>query len=119
MTAVLAACGGGSASDPPPSVALTAGDSRAVISWAAESGVEYWVFYATDPSISPTNFVNVPNSHVLRNIGSPLAVTGLVNGVTYYFTINGRRDNGPGGAGSPVQAVTPGPPAACGRPARP
>ena len=104
---LLTGCGSGSSADPPASVMATAGDTIVTLTWSATSGVDYWIFYSTDPSISPSNFVNLPNSHVLRDATSPIAVTGLTNGTTYYFTINGRTDNGPGGSGSPVVAATP------------
>src|SRR5205809_142854 len=79
LPALLAACGGGSKADPPPSVQALAGDLSVTLTWQAESGVEYWVFYAPDPSISPDNFVTVPGSKVLRNVNSPQTIVGLVN----------------------------------------
>ena len=38
-----------------------------------------------------------------------VVVTGLANGTTYYFTINGRTNNGPGGSGTPLVSATPRP----------
>lgn len=106
---VLAGCGGGHSADAPVTVTATAGDSQVTLVWNADAGVDYWVFSATDPSVSPNNFVNVANARVLRNATSPQVITGLTNGTTYYFTINGRTGNGAGGPGSPVVAATPRP----------
>ena len=106
----LSACGGGGKSaSPPTEVTATAGDNQVTLTWNAESGVEYWVFYATDPTVSPENFVNVAGSKVIRGANTPQVVFPLVNGTTYYFTLNGRTDGGPGGSGTPVVSATPRP----------
>ncbi|MEO5700334.1 MAG: hypothetical protein ABIS17_04420 [Casimicrobiaceae bacterium] len=104
---VLVACGGGGKAAPPTQVTATAGDSSVTLTWNAEGGVDYWIFYAPDPSISAENFVNVSGSRVIRNATSPYTVTGLVNGIAYSFTLNGRTGSGAGGAGSPVVTATP------------
>ncbi|MEP7209003.1 MAG: hypothetical protein ABI920_18875 [Casimicrobiaceae bacterium] len=104
---LLVACGGGGKAAPPTQVIATPGDSSVTLAWNAEGGVDYWIFYAPDPSISTENFVNVSGSRVIRNATSPYTVTGLVNGITYYFTLNGRTGNGAGGAGTPLVAATP------------
>jgi len=110
MSLLVTACGGGgSSADPPSNVTALAGDTVVTLTWNAASNVDYWIFYSTDPSITPGNFVNQPNAHVVREATSPHLITGLSNGVTYYFTINGRTDNGPGGSGSPAVSATPRP----------
>ena len=108
LPVLLTACGGGGdKASPPPQVTAIPGDTQVTLTWDAEQGVDYWIFLAPDPSISTQNFVSVPGARVIRNTTSPFVVSGLTNGTTYYFTINGRRDNGPGGSGSPLVAATP------------
>lgn len=106
---LVAACGGGSSSAPPTQVTATAGDSQVTLSWNGESGVEYWVFSAPDPTIAPENFVSVTGSRVIRNASNPQVIIPLNNGTTYWFTINGRTNNGPGGSGTAAVAATPRP----------
>lgn len=99
--------GGGSSVSPPTDVKVVAGDGGATVSWTMESGVEYWVFSAAASSISSDNWSTLPQAKVARNATSPQIVTGLVNGTTYSFTVNGRSSGGPGGSGSPSISVVP------------
>ncbi|HZQ59907.1 MAG TPA: hypothetical protein VFC24_01080 [Casimicrobiaceae bacterium] len=107
LPVLLSGCGGGSSASPPTEISATPGDAQVTITWNAESGVDYWIFYAPDPTIGPSNFVNVANAKVLRNASSPQVIAGLTNGLTYYFSINGRTNNGPGGSASPTVSATP------------
>jgi len=99
--------GGGSAESPPTDVKVVVGDGGVTVSWTMESGVEYWVFSAAASSISTDNWSTLPQARVVRNATSPQIVTGLVNGTTYSFTVNGRSSGGPGGPGSPSISVVP------------
>ena len=68
--------------------------------------------YAAAGSVSTdsgTPHIWARNSDGSVSLGSPYVLTGLTNGTTYSFSINGRTDSGPGGAGSPSIAVTPRP----------
>lgn len=107
LPVLLTACGGGNSSSPPTDVIATAGDSQVTLSWNADAGVEYWIFFAPDPTISPSNFVSVPGSRVIRNAANPQVIVPLNNGTTYWFTINGRTNNGPGGSGTAAVSATP------------
>jgi predicted small lipoprotein YifL len=105
---MLSACGGkGDSAAPPSDVAAKALDGAVTLTWTATPGVEYWAFYGKAASISPTNWTSIAGSKALVNVTSPLTITGLTNGDTYAFTINGRTSGGPGGAGSTSLAVAP------------
>jgi len=108
---VVAACNGisagGSKPDAPTNVKVAVGDSSALVSWDMDSGVEYWVFVAQAPSISTDNWTTLPEARVVRNAVSPQIIAGLTNGKVYSITVNGRRDSGPGGAGSPSVSIIP------------
>ena len=106
---IIAGCGGKGSSAEPPAGGLTvsAGDTQATVTFTAAPGVEYWLFYAPGTSISSTNLKGIPGALARLNIGSPYVVTGLTNGTTYSFTINGRVDNGPGGPDAAVVSVVP------------
>ncbi len=110
MTAIslLAGCGNqGKGADAPATIQATPGDTNVVVSFPMDSNVEYWLFYAPSSSLTSTNFTTVPGSKVITGAVSPLVVTGLANGTTYYFTINGRTNHGPGGPGSALVSATP------------
>ena len=107
---VLSGCsgiGGGESASAPPDVKVIPGDGGATITWTMESGVEYWVFSAAAPSVSPESWASLPQAKVVRNGTSPQIVTGLTNGTTYSFTVNGRKSGGPGGSGSPSISIIP------------
>lgn len=109
-TFVLSACGGGGDPAPAPTgVAVTPGDGNVKISWNAEPGVEYWIFFAPGTDITTDNWTKLPGARVIRGAASPQTIGGLLNGTTYAFTINGRTGGGPGGPGTPAVTATPRP----------
>ena len=102
------ACGKGSATLPPSSgISVLAGESRVTVTWDTTPGVEYWLFYGPANSISTSNWASIPGSNAIVNAVSPQVVSGLVNGVTYSFTLNGRTSGGPGGEGTPSVSAVP------------
>ena len=106
---LLSACGGGSTGGPaapPPDFRVVAGDSSVSATFTAEPDVVYWIFYGPGPNITTGNWVT-SGGRVITNVTSPTVITGLVNGLTYSFTINGRKDGGPGGEGAPTQVAVP------------
>lgn len=106
----LAACGGGdSAPAPVGGLTVVPGDSHVTVTWTADPNVDYWLFYAPASSITTANWVDIPGSRALQNVHSPLLVTGLTNGTTYSFTMNGRTKGGPGGPGTPSVSAVPRP----------
>ena len=109
VTLLLQGCfGSGGASAPPPNnVVVAAKDSRVVVTWDMAPGVEYWIFRAVGTGITPTTCSSMPLCSTTLKVTSPLTVSGLSNGTTYSFTINGRTGGGPGGAGSPAIQATP------------
>jgi hypothetical protein len=106
--AVLAACGGGhSASPPAAGLTLIPGDSQVTVTWDDDPGVDYWLFFGPASSITPDNWVNIAGSRAIQHVTSPFIVTGLTNGTTYSFSLNGRVDGGPAGPGTPSVSATP------------
>ncbi len=105
---LLAGCGNqGKGADAPATIQATPGDTSVVVSFPMESNVEYWLFSAPSSSLTSTNFTTVLGGRVITGAVSPQVVAGLVNGTTYYFTINGRTNNGPGGPGTALVSATP------------
>ncbi len=108
---MLLACGGESVTAP-AGVSVTPAESSVTVTWKMDSGVEYWLFYGPT-SLASTNtttlngWIGLPGGSTLVNVSSPYVVTGLVNGTSYSFSINGRTDGGPGGPGSVAVAATP------------
>lgn len=111
ISLLLSACGGRGSSAPPPvgGITVTPGDGQVVVTWVAEPGVEYWMFYAPTSSISTTSLSNTSGLRGLINVTSPYIVTGLANGQLYSFTLDGRYDGGPGGPGTPSVSAVPRP----------
>jgi hypothetical protein len=105
---LLSACGGdkGSSAGPPGDFRVVTGDSSVTATWTAEPDVDYWVFYGPGENITTNNWVT-SGGQVITNAISPTVITGLINGRTYSFTINGRKGGGPGGDGAPTQVAIP------------
>ena len=95
----------GESADPPAGgLTAVAGDGYVTLSWQPDSGVDYWLFWGLGTTVDP----NHPSALKI-NATSPFTVGGLANGATYAFTINGRKDGGPGGSPAPVVTAIPRP----------
>lgn len=99
-------CDNGSSANPPENFKVVAADASAIVTWTAESDVNYWIFYAPGDTLTLQNWVDL-GGVAIPNAKSPRVVTGLINGRTYAFTINGRKDGGPGGPAAPTQVIVP------------
>lgn len=110
VTVFLAGClGGGNSAPPPTGVTVVPGDGQVTVSWVGDPNVQYWILYAPGNSIS-TEDTNLPAGYNWKlNVTSPYVITGLVNGRTYAFAMNGRTDNGPGGASTASVTAVPRP----------
>ncbi len=106
---LIAACGGSGSSAPAPSnFTAVAGNNQVTLNWNADPDVTYWVLYSTSTTGISTD--SIPAQHVwATNVSPPHTVTGLVNGTSYAFTVNGRKNGGPGGSGAPSQLAVPRP----------
>lgn len=108
LAALVCACGGAGSSSPAPVGGITAtpGNGQVTVSWTADPGVDYWLLYA--PTSSPLDVQNLPVAHLwITPATSPYVVTGLTNGVTYTFAVNGRTNGGPGGPLSASKSAVP------------
>jgi hypothetical protein len=101
--------GGCLKNDPPGSptgLTVKAGESSAVITWAVDPAVEYWLFYAPK-SVAPSTtdmskgWTDLAGGSVVIRVQSPATVINLTNDTEYVFTVNGRVNGGPGGKGRP------------------
>ncbi len=108
-TLSLAGCTGGGASSaaPPTNVAVAAKDARVVVTWDMLPGVQYWLWKAAAPNVTPQTCSQLPQCTTLINVSSPVTISGLANGTPYSFSINSRINGGPGGDGSPAVSATP------------
>ncbi len=107
FAALLNGCGNSASSaDAPPDFNAVAGDSSVTITWTAAADTEYWLFYAVGSNVTTENWLSIGGNAVQRAT-SPYTITGLANGTTYSFTINARKNGGPGGPGAPTKVVSP------------
>ena len=109
LALLVSSCGGGSTASPPTGgLTVTPGGGRVTISWTATPGVSYWLLYSA--TSSAIDMQNPPASHTwVTPVTSPYVVTGLTNGTTYAFAINGRIGGGAGGAQTPTAWAMPRP----------
>jgi photosystem II stability/assembly factor-like uncharacterized protein len=99
--------GTGSSAPAPTNVQVVEGDSSVTISWDMAPGVEYWIFKAATTDLTPQSCYPLPECSIIISAASPRVVSGLTNGTTYSFTINGRIGGGKGGEGSPAISKVP------------
>ncbi len=109
---LLGGCGNGEPAPAPTGLTVTAAESAVTVSWDMVEGVEYWVFYgpssvAPSATASMQRWFGLPGGNVFLKVSSPYVITGLVNGMSYSFSVNARIDGGPGGPGADAVASTP------------
>jgi hypothetical protein len=110
ISVLVSACGGGGPASPPAGgITVAPGDGQVIISWTADPGVDYWLFFVAGTSISTSSLSSAPGHQGRTNVTSPYVLTGLTNGVTYAFTMDGRVSGGPGGPGTPSVTALPRP----------
>ena len=107
VTVMLNGCGGKSSSaDAAPDFTAVAGDGFVTLTWTAQPGVDYWLFYAKGTTVTTSNWLSLGGTAII-NASSPYTINGLNNGTVYSFTMNARKNGGPGGAGAPTKVATP------------
>jgi len=97
----------GSSAPPPVMLPAVAGDGRIKVEWLPVSGVDYWLFSSTDPSLTAFNWTSQAHAYVSADAPTPFYMCGLLDGVPYYFVTNGRTNGGPGGTSSQQITATP------------
>jgi len=113
-TSLLGGCLSNDPPGPPTGLTVRAGETSAVVTWAAEPGVEYWLFYAPK-SVAPTTtdmskgWTDLAGGSVVIRVQSPATVINLTNDTEYVFTVNGRVNGGPGSKGATLAYATPRP----------
>ena len=107
VSTLLGGCFDTGSSAAPPTLTPTAGDNRVKLTWTASPSVDYWLFTATDPSLTAFNWTSLPNAHAYVSAATPFYACGLINGKQTYFAANGRIDGGPGGPSSSTVSATP------------
>jgi hypothetical protein len=98
---------GGNSAPPPTNVTVIAKDTRAVLTWNMSPGVEYWLYKAAGTGVTPGNCSKMSLCTTTVKVTSPVSIWGLYNATEYSFSINGRTNGGPGGAGSTAVVSTP------------
>jgi len=112
IAALLSVACGGDSAPAPTGLTVTPGDTTATVSWNMVDGVEYWLFFGPS-SITPADttslhgWIGLPGGNVLLKVSSPYLVSGLPNGLSYSFSVNGRTGGGPGGPGAAPVSATP------------
>jgi len=86
--------------DAPTNVTATGGDGNATVSFippASNGGTAIFGYTVT----------STPNEIVASGMASPIAVTGLNNGVAYTFTVTATNSQGAGAISAPSNSITP------------
>lgn len=86
---------------------VTAGDQAVTFAWDAAPGATGYVLYlASQSGVNKTNYASRPDGQRRTGVTSPAAITGLVNGRTYYAVVTATN----GGGESPESAEISGTP---------
>ena len=98
--------GGGAVPDAPSGVAASAAPGEVVITWTAVSGAtSYNLYLASQSGVDPTNWSTLPDGRHVVGAVSPCHVTGLSNGVAFYFVVTARNGAGESAASAQVSAT--------------
>src|ERR1039457_6100594 len=80
----------------PTGVSVTTGNGQATVSWNAVSGATYNIYYSTTSGVTKTTGTKVAGA------SNPQIITGLNNGITYYFVVTSVNSNGESAESSQV-----------------
>lgn len=72
----------------PTGVSVLAADGEAVISWNdVVNASSYNIYYASSSGVTKSSYTALPDGNRVSGASSPRTVTGLFNGVEYYFVV--------------------------------
>ncbi len=101
-------CTTGSPITAPVNVFASPLDSSAELMWdPVLNAASYNVYMASASGVTPATFSTLPDGQGFINLASPLSITGLVNGTTYYFIVTAVDANGVESAPSAEVTATP------------
>lgn len=105
LSLLMAACGGGSSTTPsaPGNFVVTPGDGKVVLTWDAQPGQIYAVYYKVGSSVTVGDYDNL-----IVPITSPYTVSNLANQTQYAFILNATAEGGVPGPATPVVTTVPG-----------
>ena len=90
----------------PTGVTVTAGTGQVTVTWGAVGVATSYNVYYLQSAAAPTTATVIGTGTKVNSLGSPLTVTGLATGGSYYFTVTAVNAAGQsGGQTSPKKAV--------------
>lgn len=79
--------------DAPKNLKAIAGDKQIILTWDSVTDAEkYTVYMAEETGITPENYSVYNGGIILENKTSPLNITELKNGTTYYFVVTATKE---------------------------
>ena len=113
VTSVVS-CGGDGGTPPPQppgsptnSRVTAAGDQQVTVAWdASANATGYNLYIASQAGVTKANYASKPDGQRRTGVTSPVAVTGLVNGRTYYFVVTATSAAGESGESASVGNAT-------------
>lgn len=93
---------------PPTGISAVEESAQIVIRWNAVAGAtSYNLYMASQNGVTKSNYTRLPDGSSQVGVISPMTITGLTDGKTYYFTVTALNDNGESAESAEVSA-TPG-----------
>ena len=90
----------------PKKLQANAGDKQVVLSWNTVKGSsKYNIYLAADRKLNIENYKTLKNGKLLSAVKSPLTISGLTNGVKYYFIVTAEHAGGEGPTSQRIEGM--------------
>lgn len=72
----------------PENLTVKPGDGQLIVNWdSVDDATGYNLYYATEPGVTPSNYQDLQGGAKESYSGSPITLSGLVNGQTYHLVV--------------------------------
>lgn len=91
---------------PPSNFRAQVDGNSIVLNWhSSDDSLQYNLYMASEPGVTPLTVDRLKNADIQRNVKSPFTITGLEEGLTFYFVLTAINAKGEGDPSTEISAT--------------